>query len=194
MRYTFEEKVLHFLIAGGMILELILEHWMQRPKPGETITVSQALFFGAHEFIGISMLVIVMTRFMLMAGERKDFLRLFPWFEEKGRQGLVYELRNAPPDWFSGNLKAIGEQDFLAKTVHGLGLLLALGLGLTGLTLFIEISPEGATGALGRGAMEVHALMGTLLWVFLIAHIAMTIYHQLLGHRAMQHIFWKEKP
>jgi len=193
MRYTFEEKVLHFLIAGGMLLQLVLEQWMQRPKPGETITVLQALFFGAHEFIGISLLGIVMTRFMLMAGDREAFLRLFPWFEKKGRQSLAYELKNALSGWFSGNLKAIGEQDFLAKAVHGLGLLLALGLGLTGLTLFIEISPEGSTGALGHGTMEVHGLMGTLLWVFIIGHITMTIYHQLLGHRALQHIFWKGK-
>jgi len=183
----------HFLIAGGMILELIIENWMQRPKPDETITMSQTLFFGAHEFIGIALLAIVVTRFMLMVGNRKDFLRLFPWFEKSGRQSLVSELKDAFPGWFSGNLKDTGEQDFLAKAVHGLGLLLALGLGCTGLILFIEISPEGTTGALGHEVMEVHELMGILLWIFIIAHIAMTVYHQLLGHRVLQYIFWAEK-
>ncbi|MDQ6959902.1 MAG: hypothetical protein Q9M27_02645, partial [Mariprofundaceae bacterium] len=87
MRYSAEEKMLHFLIAGGMIFELIIENWMLRPKSGETATVSQVLFFGAHEFIGVGLLVIVITRFMLMAGNRKDFLRLFPWIEKAGRQG-----------------------------------------------------------------------------------------------------------
>jgi len=185
--------MLHFLIAGGMIFELLIENWMLRPKSGETATVSQVLLFGAHEFIGVGLLVIVMTRFMLMAGSRKDFLRLFPWLEEGGRQSLASELKGALPGWFSGKLKDTGEQDSLAKTVHGLGLLLALGLGLTGLILFIEISPEGATGTLEHAAMEVHALMGTLLWIFIIAHIAMTIYHQLLGHRVLQYIFWTEE-
>ncbi len=193
MRYSAEEKMFHFMIAGGMIFELIIENWMQRPKPGETITMSQALFFGAHEFIGVGLLVIVMTRFMLMIGERQDFLRLFPWFEKRGRQSLMNELKDTLPGWFSGNLKDIGEQDFLAKTVHGLGLLLALGLGCTGLILFIEISPKETLSSLGNGAMEVHELMGTLLWVFIIAHFAMAIYHQLLGHRVLQHIFWVEK-
>jgi len=155
--------------------------------------MSQTLFFGAHEFVGITLLVIVMTRFMLMIGERKDFLRLFPWFEKGGRQSLMNELKDTLPGWFSGNLKDIGEQDFLAKTVHGLGLLLALGLGCTGLILFIEISPKEALSNLGHDAMEVHELMGTLLWVFIIAHFAMAIYHQLLGHKALQHIFWAEK-
>jgi len=193
MRYSAEEKVLHFLIAGGMIVELILENWMQRPKSGETITTSQVLFFGAHEFIGVSILVIVMTRFMLMIGNRKDFLRLFPWFDKGGCQSLVRELKSDLPGWFSGKLKDTGEQDFLAKSVHGLGLLLALGLGLTGLLLFIEISPKETISALGNGAMEVHDVMGTLLWIFISGHIAMAIYHQLLGHRVLQYIFWVEK-
>jgi len=58
--------------------------------------------------------------------------------------------------------------------------------------LIIEISPEGTTGALEHTAMEVHALMGTLLWIFIIAHIVMAMYHQLLGHRVLQYIFWTE--
>jgi len=176
-----------------MIFELIIENWMLRPKSGETATVSQVLFFGAHEFIGIGLLVIVMTRFMLMAGNRKDFLRLFPWFEKGGRQSLASELKDDLPGWFSGNLKDTGEQDSLAKTVHGLGLLLALGLGLTGLLLFIEISPKETMSALGHWAIQIHGLMGTLLWIFIIAHITMTVYHQLLGHRVLQYIFWTEE-
>jgi cytochrome b561 len=192
MRYSAEEKLLHFMIGGGMLFQLIIENWMQRPKPDETATIVQILFFGAHEFIGISLLVIVGTRFLLMIGERQEFLRLFPWFDASGRQGLVNEIREVPTDWLSGNLKDTGEQNFLAGSVHGLGLLLALGLGLTGLIIFIELSPEGTTGVLGHGAIEVHEVMGTLLWVFLVAHITMAIYHQLLGHRALQHIFWTE--
>jgi len=35
--------------------------------------------------------------------------------------------------------------------------------------------------------------MGTLLWIFIIAHMTMAIYHQLLGHKALQYIFWAEK-
>jgi cytochrome b561 len=192
MRYSAEEKILHFMIGGGMLFQLIIENWMQHPKPDETATALQVLFFGAHEFIGVSLLVIVSTRFLLMIGEKQDFLRLFPWFDADGRQGIANELKEAPSDWLSGNLKDTGEQNFLARSVHGLGLLLALGLGVTGLIIFIELSPEGTTSALGHGTMEVHEVMGTLLWVFLVAHITMAIYHQLLGHRVLQHIFWAE--
>jgi len=193
VRYSADEKMLHFLIAGGMIFELIIENWMLHPESGETATVSQVLLFGMHEFIGVGLLVIVMMRFMLMAGNWKAFLRLFPWLKKGGRQNLASELKGALPGWFSGNLKDTGEQDSLAKTVHGLGLVLALGLGCTGLILFIEISPKEALSNLGHDAMEVHELMGTLLWVFVIAHFAMAIYHQLLGHKVLQYIFWAEK-
>jgi len=193
MRYSSEEKVLHFLIAGGMIFQLVIENWMQRPEPGKSVTASQVMLFGAHEFVGVSLLILVVTRFMLMAGNRNSLLRLFPWLEAEGRRGLVSEIRHVLPDWFAGQLKDAGERDFLAKTVHGLGLLLALGLGLTGLVMFIEISPEGGMGGLGKGMAEVHELLGTLLWVFIIGHIVMTLYHQLLGHRVLQYIFWGER-
>jgi len=191
MRYSSEEKVLHFLIAVGMIFQLVIENWMQRPEPGKSLTASQVMLFGAHEFVGVCLLIMVITRFMLMIGNRKSFLRLFPWLEAEGRHGLMNEIRNTLPDWLTGQLKDAGEQDFLAKTVHGLGLLLALGLGLTGLVLFVEISPEGTMGALGKEVMEVHELLGILLWVFITGHVVMTLYHQLLGHRVLQHIFWE---
>jgi len=190
MRYTAEDKILHFMIGGGMLFELIIENWMQRPKPDEPGTVLQILFFGVHEFVGISLLAIIVTRFLLMIGDKQNFLRLFPWFNAGGRRALSSELREAPSNWLSGNLKDTEEQNFLARSVHGLGLLLALGLGLTGTTIFSEISPEGTMGALGLGALEIHEVLGTLLWVFLIAHVTMAIYHQMLGHRALQHIFW----
>jgi len=74
--------------------------------------------------------------------------------EEKMRHFLIAsELREALPGWFSGGLQDIRKQDSLAKTVHGSGLLLALGLGLTGLIIFFEISPEGSIGALGHAAL-----------------------------------------
>ncbi|MDQ7010840.1 MAG: cytochrome b/b6 domain-containing protein [Mariprofundaceae bacterium] len=190
MRYSVEEKVLHFLIAGGMIFQLVIENRMRRPEPGKSVTESQIMLFGAHEFVGVCLLIMVITRFMLMTGNRKSLLRLFPWLEPEGRHGIMNEIRNTLPDWFTGQLKDAGEQDFLAKTVHGLGLLLALGLGLTGLVLFIGISPEGAMGALGKEVVEVHELLGTLLWVFITGHVVMTLYHQLLGHRVLQYIFW----
>ena len=192
MRYSAEDKILHFMIAGGMIVELVIENWMQRPKPGETATALQTLFFGAHEFVGVSLLAIIITRFLLMTGDWQAVLRLFPWLNTGGRHALAIELKQAPSDWLSGKLKDAGEQNFLARSVHGLGLLLALGLGLTGLTIFTQLSPGGTMGALGHGAMEVHEVLGTLLWLFLIAHIGMAIYHQMLGHRALQRIFWTE--
>ncbi|MDT8375154.1 MAG: cytochrome b/b6 domain-containing protein [Mariprofundaceae bacterium] len=192
MRYSAEEKLLHFMIGGGMLFELIIENWMQRPKPDETATALQTLFFGAHEFVGVSLLAIIIMRFLLMAGDRQAFLRLFPWLYAGGRQGLLCELKQAPSEWLSGNLKDTGEQNFLAGGVHGLGLLLALGLGVTGVIIFTQISPPGTMSALGLKAVKVHEILGTLLWVFLIAHISMAIYHQILGHRALQHIFWRE--
>ncbi len=169
--YGAEEKALHVMIGASVLFEQVMEHWMQRPKPGETAATLHALLFGAHEFIGVSLLVIVIARFLLMAGRKNSFLRLFPWLRASGRQGLARQLKALPIDYCAG------EQELLTGSVQGLGLLLALGLGLTGLILFIELSPEGLTNATGHGAMALHEAMGMLLWAFLFVHIAMAIHH-----------------
>ena len=183
MRYNSWDRGLHFMIGGGMVLLLLIEFWMQRPEPGKEPTTMQMVLFGIHEFVGLALLIIILLRLL---DDWQKTMRWYPWLTRQGRAGIVAELKRDAPGWFSGRLREAGEQDCLPRTVHGLGLLLALGFGLTGMTLFFTMMEDGSLTAAGQIALAIHDILGKLFWLFLIGHVGMAIYHQLLGHRVMQ--------
>ena len=88
-----------------------------------------------------------------------------------------------------GRLQDSGGEDYLARAVHGFGLLLGLGFGCTGMTLFLTMMPDGSLTPAGRFALQTHDFLGALFWLFLIGHVGMALYHQKCGHRALQSIF-----
>lgn len=186
MRYSSWDKALHFLIGGGMVFLLLIEFWMQRPEPGKVAGNLQMTLFGIHEFVGLSLLVMILVRFFDNWEKTRQW---FPWLSGEGRAGLLDELKNAVPGWFSGRLEESGGEDCLARAVHGLGLLLALGFGMTGMTLFLTMMADGSMTPAGQTALAIHDFLGTLFWLFLIGHVGMAIYHQLLGHRVFESIF-----
>lgn len=186
MRYSSWDRALHFLIGGGMIFLLLIELWMQRPQPGRTGSVSQTFLFGLHEFVGLSLLVIILVRLFDNLEKTGGW---FPWLGSRGRAGLLAELKHAVPGWFSGRLQESDGKDYLARSVHGLGLLLALGFGLTGMALFLTILPDGSITPVGRLALMLHGWLGVPFWLFLIGHVGMAVWHQLLGHRALRSMF-----
>jgi len=183
MRYSSWDRGLHFLIGGGMVFLLLIEFWMQRPEPDKTATTLQMVLFGIHEFVGLALLVIILLRLFDDWQKTKSW---FPWLSAAGLAGLLAELKRDAPGWFSGRLPEAGDQDYLPRTVHGFGLLLGLGFGCTGMTLFLTMMEDGSLTATGQSALAIHDLLGKLFWLFLLGHVGMAIYHQLLGHRVLQ--------
>ena len=150
----------------------------------------ESAFFIVHEYIGFVVLVFVGLRLMSLLDEGNDERdRLFPWLTVAGRTLLMHELRYEAPQWLRGKLKSPDEVNITAATVHGLGLCLALGMGLSGMALFISTNADGGMTAPVRFIRECHEIMGTTMWVFLIGHVSMAIAHQLAGHSALQRIF-----
>ncbi|MDX8403701.1 MAG: cytochrome b/b6 domain-containing protein [Mariprofundaceae bacterium] len=187
MHYDKITKILHWLISSTIVIQLLSEEFMKRPKPGRIRTEDQELFFEVHEWFGVIVLVLVLLRFVFIM-DREEWPKLFPWITAEGRRGIISELKEVP-GWLVGKLRDAGEQDYVAKTVHGLGLLLALGLGMTGTILFVGMNPDGSMDDVVHFFKEVHELLGELLWYYVIGHVFMALLHQLLGHRSLQRIF-----
>jgi cytochrome b561 len=187
MHYDKITKILHWLIASMILVQLLSEEFMKRPKPGRIRTDEQELFFEIHEWFGVILLVVVLLRFVFVIG-RNEWSKLFPWITAEGCKGMVAELKEVP-GWLLGKLRDAGEEDYLAKTVHGLGLLLALALGMTGTVLFAGMNPDGSMGDVVHFFKETHEVLGELLWIYMIGHISMALLHQLMGHRSLQRIF-----
>ena len=169
-----------------MVFLLLIEFWMQRPEPGKEPSTMQMVLFGIHEFVGLALLVIILLR---LFDDWQKTMSWFPWLSRAGRSGLVTEWKRDAPGWFNGHLPEAGDQDYLPRTVHGLGMLLALGFGCTGMTLFFTMLEDGSLTAAGEYALAIHDILGKLFWLFLIGHVGMALYHQLLGHRVLQTMF-----
>jgi len=187
--YSRINRILHSLFALMMVFQLISEELMKRPKLVDGLprvrSDEQILFFEAHEWIGVILLVVVGLRFMMMLGNPEDVQRLFPFLSAERMKGVFGDLK----ELLTGKIKAPTHDDYLAGFVHGLGLLLGLALGLTGTAMFVGMDPiNGTMNEFVHTLKEVHEVLGELLWYYVIGHVAMVVVHQIKGHRSLQRI------
>jgi len=190
--YPLINRVLHALFALMMVFQLVSEELMKRPKlvdgAPRVRSDEQILFFDLHEWFGITLLIIVGLRLSLLLGNPDEVRKLFPFTSVEGIRGIIAELKEVP-GWFAGKLRAPSDDDHIAGLVHGLGLLLGLAMGLTGVTMFIGMDPvNGTMDQFVHVMKEIHEVLGELLFYYVIGHVAMALVHQLKGHRPLQRI------
>jgi cytochrome b561 len=190
MYYDKVTRILHWGFALLIPLQLLSEEFMKRPKPGRIREDMQVFFFEMHEWIGMIALVLVLARLVwgLMSTE-SSWMHLYPYFSSTGRKMLADELKNEVPGWFKGNLPNPSRERCMASAVHGLGLLLVLALGVTGATMLYGMEESGKMLGLIHDAKEIHEVLGSVLWIYIFAHVAMTAMHMLLGHTMLKRIF-----
>jgi cytochrome b561 len=190
MYYDKVTRILHWGFALLIPLQLLSEELMKRPKPGRIRDDMQVFFFEMHEWIGMIALVLVLSRLVwgLMSSE-SSWMRLYPYFSATGRKLLAHEIKHEVPSWFKGKLPNPSRERCMASAVHGLGLLLVLLMGITGALMLYGMEDSGKMLGTIHDAKELHELLGTLLWIYIIAHLAMTSLHMLLGHTMLKRIF-----
>jgi len=169
-----------------VLVQLISGQWMKVPRPGETVQAIESIFLGLHEWDGFIVLAIVAFYLMYMSNDRDDWKRLFPWMSASGCKGLWQSIRFDIPGWLKGRLKEPAEAHYIAGTVHGLGILLLIGLGSTGIMIFMRLESSGEMNEEIKLLRGLHAYLGTLLWIYMFGHVGMTIIHQLKGHNVFR--------
>ena len=151
------------------------------------LAMSGALWFAL--FTGTPYGRIVLMLFWLwtlMRDERETPLqRLFPWFSKEALADVVADIEaivraaarfRAPPLHL----------DALSSAVHGLGLLLATFLAMSGALWFALFTGT----AYGRIVLSLHALAGNLMWAYLTVHAVAALLHQARGDRIFARMFW----
>jgi len=190
MHYDKITRLLHWGFATLIPLQLLSEEFMKRPKPGRIRDDMQMFFFEMHEWIGMIALVLIIARIAWgFVGAEGGWARLFPYVTCKGRQGLKEEICTDIPDWFKGKIAAPEKESFVAGMVHGFGLLLVLGFGVTGAIMLYGMEESGKMTGFVHDAKELHEMMGGLLWIYIFGHVGMVVVHQLLGHAMFKRIF-----
>ena len=173
--------------------QLLSQYWMFVPSP-EKQPESQwmAWLFICHLLIGISALCFVAVRLMSALENEEDQQQLFPWIAKKSFASLLNDLSEIPK-WFKQGSPAPEQKNKVASTVHGFGLLLTLGLGLTGILFFIGIDSDGAMDVMTHFFRDSHELLAMLLWLYFFGHLLMFIIHLMQGHKQILDIFFTGK-
>jgi cytochrome b len=123
-----------------------------------------------------------------MRRRERGLSAFFPLFSPPQRSAFVADLRqhlNAlarfkipPPD---------GETP-LASAVHGLGMLVTTAMAVTGGAIYLMMGEDGSLGTTGKLIYELHCLLATLMWAYLVGHAGVAVLHQKAGHRVFQGI------
>ena len=177
-------RVLHLAALLTVVNQLLTSLIMERPLPGE----APEWPFALHERFGVAGLGALLV-FWLWAAIRDaretPLRRLLPWFSARGQADLAADLGAVLRAAARGKAPPL-HLDALASAVHGLGLLLATFLAVSGaawLWLFTG-------GPYARMLLAAHSLAGNLMWAYLIAHASAALLHQARGDRIFDRMFW----
>jgi len=182
-------RILHTGIVGSMLLQLGMELFIGLPVAGHSRSGPASMLIGVHEAVGSLVLILVCVYLLVVLDGEEGRKRLFPWMFEGGRTVLLRELFRDVPGWFRGRLPPPEESHAIAGTVHGLGMILALLLGLTGTMLFTGVGPHGEIRPDIEPVAAAHDFLTTSMWIFVIGHAGMAVVHELKGHGVLREMF-----
>lgn len=189
MKYDRTIRILHFGIVLSTLFQIFSEKLIGFPEPGHPRRAMDTLFIGIHEAVGSIALILVCVYLIIVLDELASRERLFPWFNAAGRNNLWLEIRRDIPNWLRGRISPPDKSHAIAGSIHGLGISLALLLGLTGSMLFLGIGPRGDMTPDIKVIWESHSIMATMIWIFVAGHAGMALVHEFKGHKILREMF-----
>jgi len=203
-------RIFHSVFALCILAQLAVGHLMDVPEvKGEHVSsslipaaiahesagtsmgpVEETLGFEVHEFLGLTIAGLVLIRLLLAmtslpgAGWRD----LFPWLLSDGRSRLIAEFKAQASGWFKLKLAPPEEGETIARTVHGLMILAATVMGISGTRLFFNWSITEPQTAAVEAIAEIHETTVVGLQILIAVHILAVVLHQMQGHHILDRI------
>jgi cytochrome b561 len=178
-------RFLHLLLLVMVLHQLLGSQIMERPLPGD----EPAWPFVLHEWIGIATLgpLAAFWLWTLIRDRRETPLnRLLPWFSIAGWRAVVVDALRTAGRLLGARYDDDHADGALASAVHGLGVLVASAMALTGSAYFFIF--EGTSD--GRFVLGLHKAAANLMWAFVIGHAGAAALHVLLGDGVLSRMFW----
>ena len=137
-------RFLHLLLLVMVLHQVIGSQFMERPFPGD----EPAWPFLLHEWVGIAAFGVLAAfwAWTLLRDRRETPLcRLLPWFSIAGWRAVLVDALRTTGRVFGVEPAELEADGALASAVHGLGLLVASAMALTGGAYFVLFAgtPEG---------------------------------------------------
>ena len=180
-------RLLHFGLAVTVTIQLFVSLFMTPPGTNDAQNAVTRAGFVVHRWVGMAALVIVLAHWLwtIFAGGRAGIAHLFPW-GRNGRREIANDIRAL----MSRRLVEGGPRGGIAGLVHGLGLLAATGMVITGGVLFVLWPESGKPGALADNLGDLHSLISNFVWAYWYGHVALAVIHQFKGHDTLRRMFW----
>ncbi|MBF0161102.1 MAG: cytochrome b/b6 domain-containing protein [Magnetococcales bacterium] len=179
MFYDRFTRLLHLLIATGIVLELVLSLVMVHPKPGRLGDT----FYALHATWGQVLLGLLVVHWIwrIVGSGQVSVALLFPWFSLERCQAVVADMQRYMAHAIRFRLPDSRQVSPLASAVQGLGLCVATLLGMSGVLLVLGMEADGAMRGWVHAVKEGHEVLGSLLWGYLVVHASMAVLHQWAG-------------
>lgn len=162
-------RILHAATAVAVIWQLGLSLILVPPDEAPILGLPMRL----HEYGGaVAMGVLVL--FWLNALLRRTGTglgALVPWTSPARLAALWSDIRAHLAAILRLQSPTYAADSPLASAVHGLGLILMTGMAASGLAWWL------GPASLTEPAIQLHVLFGTFVWVYLIGHAAMGLFH-----------------
>lgn len=188
MKRVVATRLLHFALAAAVIHQLIGSYVMHSPRPSGR----QGNFaFSLHEYVGLASVAVLFLFWIWVVIRHREhgFSDLVPWFSAAKRRALINDLRRHLAALSRFRLPLPARESALASSTHGLGLIVASIMAITGAVVYFQMGPDGSLTELGRSALWIHRPVANLMWAYLIGHASIALLHQMSGHQVFQRMF-----
>lgn len=168
---------LHLLIALAIVAQMIMS-LIEEPR----LDPPENFWFEVHEKVGLASLALLFVFWIWAVLRRREegLGHFFPWFSASRLRELSRDLRAHAALFRTGELPISADQP-LAGAVHGLGLIVATILAVTGTVGYFFASVPYMLG--------IHEAMVWPMWIYLIGHAAMAIVHEFKGDGVIRAMF-----
>ena len=176
-------RFLHFAVLVIVIHQLFTSTIMERPLPGD----DPELPYSLHTWFGTAGLFVLMLFWLwtlLRNRAETSFFQLVPWFSPSRLKSIRDEAVDVAAEIVRMRTPSL-DLPGISSAVHGLGLLLATFLAISGAAWFFVFT--GTSWA--RTVLGLHSLAGNLMWAYLVGHAGMALIHQALGDRVLSRMF-----
>lgn len=180
-------RLLHLTLLLVVLHQLLSSSVMERPFPGD----EPGWPYFLHEqvgLVGLGVLALFWLWTLVRHPLETPVARLVPWFSPSQIAAVFEDIARLVRALFSFRAPPL-ELDALASAVHGLGLLVASFLALSGAAWFYLF----AGTPYGRIVMGMHKLSANLMWAYLIGHALVAVVHHALGDDIFSRMFWVKR-
>jgi cytochrome b561 len=181
-------RLLHGLMAVGIIGQLAFSQLMVAPDELEEATNLQKFSLEGHEILGLVVVGVMVLHWLwlLLPNTDVSFAKLFPW----GPSGLKRVFADVAHIFKRGQLPEVGNDSGLAGFVHGLGFLIASVMAASGFALYLVMDfGDGAGSDSFEQYAEIHEVVATFMWIYLAGHVLAAAWHEYRGQRLIAGMF-----